>query len=181
MSEVFVGLLQQFPFNWAPRGWMICNGSLVSISQYQALFALIGTTYGGDGVTNFAIPDTRGRTLLGQGQIAGGGRYEMGQASGAEAYTLTLQNLSMHNHLLFASIQGANAAAPGMTVSLATSNGSDPTSGDAVNVQIYGPSGTNQPLQGIMPVGGNQAISLMQPYLVNNYCIAVEGIYPSRN
>lgn len=181
MSEVFVGLLQQFPFNWAPRGWMICNGALLSISQYQVLFTLIGTTYGGDGVNNFAIPDTRGRTLLGQGQIAGGQTYRIGESSGAEAYTLTLQNLSMHNHLLFASMQAANSPTAGTTLSLANANGSDPTSGDAVTVQIYGPSGTNQPLQGIVPVGGNQAISLMQPYLVNNYCIAVEGIYPSRN
>lgn len=182
MSEVFIGLLQQFPFDWAPRGWMICNGSLLSISQYSTLFALIGNSYGGDGVTNFAIPDTRGRTLVGQGQLPGGGRYAMGQYGGSGSYTLTQQNLSMHSHLLFASGQAATAAAPGSTnLSLAHTNGSDPTSGDAVNIQIYAPVGAAQPLQGLVSTGGNQPINLMQPYTVNNYCIAVQGIFPSRN
>jgi microcystin-dependent protein len=182
MSQVFVGQLQQFPFDWAPRGWMICNGALISTVQYQALFALIGTTYGGNGTTNFAIPDIRGRTLVGQGQFPGGGRYTMGEASGSESYVLTQQNLPIHNHVLFASPQAANAATPGgASPYLAHSNGSDPTSGDAVTVQIYAPVGAAQPLQGVTTAGGNQPIDLMQPYIVNNYCIAVEGIYPSRN
>ncbi|RZJ31454.1 MAG: phage tail protein, partial [Brevundimonas sp.] len=107
MSEVFVGLLQPFGFPFAPRDWMLCNGAILPISQYQALYALIGNTYGGDGVNTFAIPDTRGRTLVGQGHLPGGQTYAMGESGGLEAYTLTEQNLPMHTHMLMATDQGA--------------------------------------------------------------------------
>jgi microcystin-dependent protein len=181
MSEVFIGVMQPFAFQYAPRNWKICDGSLLPIAQYQTLFSLIGTTYGGNGTTNFAIPDTRGRILLGQGRLPGGSTYTIGESSGSEAVTLTVQNLPMHMHLLMASMPGATAPAPGSNEWLSTANGSDPTSGDAVTVQVYAPAGPAQPLQGVAAAGGNGPAPIMQPFLVNNYCIAVLGIFPSRN
>lgn len=181
MSEVFIGVLQPFAFPFAPRNWKICDGSLLPIAQYQTLFALIGTTYGGNGATNFAIPDTRGRILLGQGRLPGGSTYTIGESSGSEAVTLTVQNLPAHMHLMMASVNGSTAAAPGSNEWLSTANGSDPTSGDAVTVHVYAPAGAAEPLQGVGPAGGNQPAPIMQPFLVNNYCIAVQGIFPSRN
>jgi len=180
MSEVFVGLLQPFGFPFAPRGWMICNGALLPIAQYETLYALIGTTYGGDGVNTFAIPDTRGRTLLGQGSSFFG-TYTIGEIGGLESYTLTIQNLPAHTHMLLAATQGATLGAPASGDHLAAAGGSDPTSGDAVNVNVYAPSGAAQPMQGVGQVGGNQPTPIMQPFLVNNYCIAVDGLFPSRN
>ena len=108
MSEVFIGVLQPFAFPFAPRNWKICDGSLLPIAQYQTLFALIGTTYGGNGATNFAIPDTRGRILLGQGRLPGGSTYTIGESSGSEAVTLTVQNLPAHMHLMMASVNARN-------------------------------------------------------------------------
>ncbi len=181
MSEVFVGVIQPFGFPFAPRDWMICNGSLLSIAQYQALYALIGTTYGGDGVNTFAIPDTRGRVLLGQGSSYFGA-FTMGEIGGLESVTLTPQNLPMHNHVLFASRQPATQPTPGTGEFLAGANGADPTSGDAVTVHVYAPTGgTMTTMAELSPTGGNEPMPIQQPYLVNNYCIAVQGIYPSRN
>jgi len=181
MSEVFVGVMQPFAFPFAPRNWKICDGALLPIAQYQTLFALIGTTYGGNGTTNFAIPDTRGRILLGQGRMPGGSTYTIGESSGSESVTLTVQNLPAHMHTLITSTQSAMASAPGSAEWLDAPNGSDPTSGDAVTVQIYAPAGAAQPLQGVGPSGGNQPAPIMQPFLVNNYSIAILGIFPSRN
>lgn len=181
MSEVFIGVMQPFAFQFAPRNWKICDGSLLPIAQYQALFSLIGVTYGGNGTTNFAIPDTRGRILLGQGRMPGGSTYTMGEAGGSETVTLTVQNLPAHMHMLIASTQSATAPAPGSTEWLDAANGSDPTSGDAVTVHIYAPAGAAEPLQGVGPAGGNQPAPIMQPFLVNNYSIAVQGLFPSRN
>ena len=181
MSEVFVGLLQPFAFPFAPRDWMLCNGALLSTSQHQTLFALIGITYGGDGVNTFAIPDTRGRTLVGQGHMPGGQTYTMGQAGGLEAATLTQQNMGAHTHMLVATAQTATHAAPVLGDRLAASTGSDTTTGNSVTVRIYAPAGAGQPLEGVVPAGDNLATPLLQPYLVNNYCIALQGLYPSRN
>lgn len=181
MSEVFVGVIQPFGFPFAPRDWMICNGSLLSVAQYQALYALIGTTYGGDGVNTFAIPDTRGRILLGQGS-AYFGTFTMGETGGLESVTLTSQNLPVHNHIMFASVQPATLAAPGAGELLAGANGSDPTSGDSVTVHVYAPAGgTMNAMADLSPAGGYEPVEIQQPYLVNNYCIAVQGIFPSRN
>lgn len=181
MSQVFLGLIQPFGFDFAPRDYMICNGALLPISQYEALYALIGTAFGGDGVNTFAIPDTRGRTILGQGQTYFGHAYTVGQVGGFETCTLTQQNLSMHTHIMMARGQAATTSAPGATEYLSGANGSDPTSGDAVTVNIYAPAGSAQAMQGVAAAGGNQPVGIMQPYLVNNYCIAVQGIFPSQN
>lgn len=183
MSEVFVGLLQPFAFPFAPSGWMICNGTTLPIDQYEALFTLIGTTYGGNGTTNFAIPDTRGRTLIGQGHFPGGDNFAMGQKAGTETVTLTSQNLPAHTHILFSGVTAANSDTPGSSGSLLLdrAGGSSPVSGDPLTVHVYGPSGANVPMQEMGPAGGNQPAPIMQPFLVNNYCIALYGIYPSRN
>lgn len=181
MSEVFIGVIQPFGFPFAPREWMICNGALLPISQYDALFALIGTTYGGDGVNTFAIPDTRGRTLLGQGSSLGT-TWMIGETGGYESMTLTQQNLPAHSHPLLAAAGAGTVPAPGSADVLAAATGHDPTSGDDVTVNIYAPAGgASQPMGGVTPAGGNLPVEMMQPYLVNNYCIAVSGIWPSRN
>lgn len=182
MSDVFIGVIQPFGFEFAPRNWMICNGRLLPISQYETLFALITTTYGGDGITNFAIPDTRGRTLLGQGSTYFGSRYAMGQTGGYESVSLTQQNLPQHTHVMLASTPQATLPAPGANEWLSGANGADPTSGDAVTINIYAPAGgTMQAMADLTAAGGNSPVDVMQPFLVNNYCIAVQGIFPSRN
>jgi len=184
MAQVFIGTLQPFGFDFAPYGWAFCDGRLLSIAQYQALYSLITTTYGGDGVVNFKLPDTRGRTLLGQGNSLGT-TYTMGEAAGQEQATLTQSNLPAHNHLMNVSGNAATLHAPagGGADLLAAANGSDPTSGDAVTVNIYAPSGGGAvaSLGGVMPSGNNMPVTVMQPFLTNNYCIALAGIYPSRN
>ena len=181
--EVYLGTIQPFAFQWAPRGWMFCSGQLLSIAQNSALFSLIGTTYGGDGVTTFALPNLNGRTATGQGTSTTGASYVMGEAAGVERETLLQSQMPQHTHGLMAATGAATAAAPGSNLMLAAANGSDPTSGDAVTVQIYGPGPANTPLapQSIGIAGGSQPFGIMQPYLVINYCIAVSGIFPSRN
>ena len=181
--EVYLGTIQPFAFQFAPYGWALCAGQLMSIVQHQALFTLINTTYGGDGVTTFALPDLRGRTITGQGTMPGGSTYHMGQRMGIEQTTLLLPQMPAHNHVLIASTQGATAHQPSTGMILAGANGSDPTSGDAVTVNIYAPGSATTPLAPttIGYTGGNQPFSIMQPYLVVNYCIAMQGLFPSRN
>lgn len=167
--EPFIGQIQLFGFGWAPVGWAVCAGQLLSISQNTALFSLLGTTYGGDGRTTFGLPDLRGRVPLGFGQGPGLSDYELGQAAGEEAVTLTTGQLPAHNH----GMQGSGSASsksPANLVPAFTSAGSSYGAGDGT--QMAGNFSANQ--------GGSQAHDNMQPYLTACYCIAVEGIYPSR-
>jgi len=181
--EVYLGTIQPFAFQWAPRGWMFCSGQLLSIAQNSALFSLIGTTYGGDGVTTFALPNLNGRTATGQGHSTTGSTYIMGESAGSENEILNQLQMPQHSHGLMGTTNAATATTPGPNLMLAAANGSDPTSGDAVTVQIYGPGPGNTTLvpQSIGIAGGSQPFGIMQPYLVINYCIAVSGIFPSRN
>lgn len=182
--EVYLGSIQPFAFQWAPRGWVFCNGQLLPVQQNSALFALIGTTYGGNGQQTFGVPNLNGRTALGQGaSTASGHTFVMGQMSGVESETLIQSQMPQHTHGLMGTTSAATTATPGSSVMLAAANGSDPTSGDAVNVQIYGPSPGSSMLapQSIAPAGNSLPFNIMQPYLVINYCIATAGIYPSRN
>ena len=184
MAEVYIGTLQPFGFDFAPRGWAFCDGRQLPIAQYQALYQLITTTYGGDGGVYFQLPDTRGRNLLGQGQSTTGTTYDIGEAAGHEEVTLTPSNLPSHNHTMNVSSNSATLHTPASSFTdfLANANGSDPTSGDAVTVNIYAPSiGATTPLTGVMTSGSNLPTYVRQPYLVNNYCIALQGIYPTHN
>jgi len=180
--DVYIGTIQPFAFNFAPRGWMACNGQLLSVAQYSALFSLIGTTYGGNGTTTFALPDLRGRVSVHQGTGPGLSTYVMGEMIGVERETLLTTNMPMHTHPLMGSTTAATSAAPAANMVLAAANGVDSISGDGVTVHTYGatPNTTLSP-QAIGMAGGSQPFSLLQPLLAVNFCIAVEGIFPSRN
>ncbi|MFL6241305.1 MAG: phage tail protein [Actinomycetes bacterium] len=171
MSEPFLGEIRLFPYNFAPRGWALCAGQILSISQNTALFSLLGTTYGGNGQTTFALPDLRGRHAVSSGQGPGLSFYNLGEESGVESVTLTQQQMPQHNHLVSVNNQGSSTGRP---------NGNYPgqTSGN-----IYAPSsdGSTLAAPAVNNTGGSQPHENRPPYLVLNYCIALEGIYPSRN
>jgi microcystin-dependent protein len=181
--EVYIGTIQPFAFNFAPYGWALCAGQLMSVPQYGALFSLINTTYGGDGQNTFALPDQRGRAILGQGVMPGGSTYVMGEEAGTEHTTLLPSQMPAHTHLITASAMPATSHQPASNMMLGAASGSDPTSGDSITVNIYGPGPATAVLSPstIGVTGGSQPFSIMQPYLVVNYSIAIQGIYPSRN
>lgn len=176
MTQNYIGEVRLFGGNFAPYGWSFCDGSLLSIAQYQALYTLIGTTYGGDGTNTFALPDLRGRALIGQGQGPGLSNYVMGQPLGVENVTLTVAQMPGHPHPFLGtnSTSGGNAN-PGTTVGL----GAAPT-GD----NIYDGAGTAttlSPSAAVTTIGGSTPHNNRQPYLAISYIIALEGIYPSQN
>lgn len=157
--EPFIGEIILFAGAFAPRGWQDCAGQPVSIAQNTALFSILGTTYGGDGITTFKLPDLRGRVPLGQGQAPGGSSYSLGDARGTESVTLTSVNLPPHQH----PIPFLNGQESG-TAGLAGVSGGTPA-----GPVLSGASSTPP-----------QPVSVMQPYLALRYIIATEGIYPSR-
>lgn len=182
MSEFFIGQIMMAGFSFAPRGWALCNGQLLPIAQNQALFSLLGTQYGGNGTTNFSLPDLRSRTPIGYASSVDPGwqpvPVQIGQTGGVESVTLLPGNLPMHTHAVRASTSnGNNRNASGRVFATSTN-----TSGAALSV--YGPStGTTVALapQTVAPVGGNQPHPNLQPYTTINFCIALQGIFPSRN
>jgi len=168
-----------FGGNFAPRAWMFCDGSLLPISQYDALFSLLGTTYGGDGQTTFALPDLRGRIPVGTGTGGGLSTIVLGQMAGSESVTLTQAQMPAHAHPMTATVSTSSANADGSNSPaklLASPSGN-----------LYAPIGSaaNSFLAGanvsLAPQGGNQPIEIVQPYQAINYVICVEGIYPSRS
>lgn len=175
--EPFIGQICLFGFNFAPRGWALCNGQLLPISQNAALFSLIGTTYGGDGRTTFALPDLRGRAPIHYGQGAGLTNRSMGEVSGTENVTLLITQIPAHNHILQANNSGGNAPLSPSTV---ISNPVD-INGDALNAFTGSAANTSLSPTAIGMSGGSQPHNNMQPYLVMNYCIALVGIFPSRD
>ena len=179
--ESYVGTIQAFAFSFAPQGWAQCNGQVLSKSQNELLYGLIGTTYGGSPGVSFALPDLRGRVMLSAGQMIGGGNYPIGATSGSEFITLSQVNMPNHSHSLMASTEQATSSSPGEGMVLAAANGAD-SSGDNVIVNIYGPATSTTALSSaaISPSGGVQPISVLQPYLAANYCIALSGLTPSR-
>jgi len=169
MSQPFLGEIRLFPYNFAPKGWAFCSGQILSIAQNTALFSLLGTTYGGNGQTTFALPDLRGRRAISSGQGPGLADYVLGQVGGVESTTLNEKQLPMHSHLVNA-VKGTAEAASASGNLLA-------------NGQIYTaqpPSVTMNPAM-IGMAGGSQPFENLDPYLTLNYCIALEGIFPSRN
>jgi len=174
--DPFIGQILAFGLNFAPKGWELCNGQLLSIAQYQALFSLLGTTYGGNGVTTFALPDLRGRVAINQGQSPGAKSYVMGESSGQEQVTLISTQMPTHNHVatFLGNGEDASSGEPGnKTLGSASANiynANPPESGETLN------AGSIQ----VGVAGGNMPHNNMQPYLTINYCIATEGIYPSR-
>jgi microcystin-dependent protein len=163
MAEPFLSEIRLMSFNFAPKGWAACNGQLLPINQNQALFSLLGTTFGGDGRVNFALPDLRGRT-----PIHVGNGHTLGERGGEQAHTLSIAEIPTHVHLAMASASNGNVATPAGSV-LAPASG------------LYGqPTAlTSLDPSSVTNVGGSQAHLNMQPFLTLMFCIALQGIFPS--
>jgi microcystin-dependent protein len=173
MSDPFVAEIRIFPFNFPPTGWAFCDGQLLPLSQNTALFSLLGTTYGGDGRSNFALPDMQGSVPMQPGQGQGLSERFLGEMSGTETVTLLVSEIPLHTHSLMAQNTPASVNSPGPNpVSLARSAGAT----------AYGPlaSNVNMAFQILSPAGGGLPHNNMQPYLTLNFCIALQGIFPAR-
>jgi microcystin-dependent protein len=165
MAEPFLSEIRLFSFNFPPKGWAFCNGQLLPINQNQALFSLLGTTYGGNGQTNFALPNLRGRVPIHEGN-----GHTLGEAAGASAVTINISQLPTHQHLFQATSADAEVSGPTGNFLAAFLNGyASPGGLAAMN------AGT------VTNVGGSQPHINQQPYLVINFCIALQGIFPSQN
>jgi microcystin-dependent protein len=184
MASFFVGELRTFAFGFAPRFWAQCSGQLLPISQNQALFSLLGTTFGGNGTTNFALPDLRGRMMLSQGTGAGLPAATIGERAGVAATALTASNLPAHTHTVQATVSqpassGGGGADTPLTNIPANSGGQlNFAAPSAATGSLAPPPGVSVPSQA---AGSSQPLSIMPPYLVLNTCIALSGIFPSRN
>ncbi len=188
MYEPFIGSIQYFGFNFAPKGWHVCDGSLLPITQYQAMFALLGTYYGGDGRTTFGIPDLRGRTMIGAyigGTVpAGSTSYAMGNKGGVPTVTIPASALPQHTHTVTGMKIGVNTSS-------ASSSGpanqvpsmAQSSSGDTAIYASTATAGVNlgAPNVTVNTAGGSQPFNVMNPYLVLTCCVAVQGYFPSRN
>lgn len=182
MLEPYIAGIVLFAGNFPPRGWAFCQGQILSIAQNTALFSLLGTTYGGNGTTTFALPDLRGRVPVSQGQLPGGSFYDLGQQAGTETNTLIITQLPSHTHplQLTAQVQVSDKARATEEI-----DGAFLTNAAAPAYATAGTSGQN--LGGVtasgtaLPTGGNQPVNNRSPYLALNYIIALEGIFPARN
>ncbi len=166
MSEPYLGEIRAFGFNFPPKGWLTCSGQLLAINQNQALFSLLGTTYGGNGTTTFGLPNLNGCVPV----HAIGGSIQLGEMSGVESVTLTVAEMPAHSHSCL-----ANAAAVDNGTPVGHTWGKE-------SAQAYGAAQNgSMHVTAILSVGGGQPHSNMQPYLVLNFCIATQGIFPSRS
>ena len=172
MAQPFLSEIRIFSFNYPPKGWALCNGQTMAINQNQAVFALLGTTYGGDGRTTFQLPNFQGRVGIHQG-TGSGGSYVMGQVGGEAAHTVTVAEMPTHTHSFAVATSGILTSPKGNTfctpLSATPLNMYSPTDGSAANAAMIGTTGGSQP-------HGN-----MQPFLALSFCIALTGIFPSRN
>lgn len=180
MSSPYLGQIVIFAGNFAPSGWALCQGQLLSIQQNAALFSILGTTYGGNGTSNFALPDLRGRIPIQQGQGPGLSNYILGESAGAEAVTLNSSQMPAHTHALNATAASGSVPSP---VGAFTATGIDSQSGTSLDFAPATPVPTLAPMASasIGPAGGSQPVSVVQPFLSVNFIIALVGIFPSRN
>ena len=180
MSDQYVGEIRVFGFNFAPVGWAQCNGQLLPISQNTALFSLLGTNFGGNGTSNFGLPNLQGCVALDAGQGTGLSDYAIGETAGAATVTLTGQMLPSHTHGLNATAAEATTESPGgnMLGIVVTGAGREQLAGN-----IYSTSAPNTTLApaSLATTGGSQAHNNLQPYLTLNFCIALTGIFPPRS
>lgn len=197
MASPFIGQIATFGFDFAPRSYATCSGQILSIAQNTALFSLIGTFYGGNGQTTFQLPDLRGRVPIGQGQGPGLSNRSIGEISGSETTTLISTQMPIHNHSL-AGVTGtlnavnikATEQSPQPGAYLARGIDTAPQGNSIPEIYLpaaQGDPATKVPLAGVnvagttQTAGGSQPFSTMQPYLVINHCIALQGVFPSRN
>jgi len=174
MSDQFVAEIRIFPFNFAPTGWAFCDGQLMPISQNTALFALLGTVYGGDGKSNFALPDMQGNAPMQPGQGQGLSERILGEMSGVESITLLQSEIPVHTHTVMTMSDPGTLQAPGPDRILArSSNATAYQTNTSANLQMMAP-------QALALAGGGLPHNNMQPYLTLNFCIALQGIFPQR-
>ncbi|OJT24560.1 phage tail protein [Archangium sp. Cb G35] len=174
MSEPFIGEIRMFAGNFPPRGWQFCQGQILSIAQNQALFAILGTTYGGNGQTTFALPDLRGRYPMQPGQGPGLSPRTLGEQGGSETVTLIANQMPAHTHSLNANLNEGNNESPEGSVLSAYPPGTTPTTYNTTINTTMNPAA-------IGVAGGSQPHNNMSPFLCLNFIIALEGIFPSRN
>ncbi|MBB6099987.1 microcystin-dependent protein [Deinobacterium chartae] len=175
MADPFVAEIRIFPFNFAPKGWALCNGQLLPIAQNTALFSLLGTTYGGNGRSTFALPDLQGRAPMHPGQGSGLSLYNLGQAGGSPNVTLIQGEMPMHSHQVRVAPEPGDNLGPNLAMALARS------SGGSAYISPGGSSLTQASPQSVGAVGGNAPHNNMMPYLTFNFCIALQGIFPPRS
>jgi microcystin-dependent protein len=176
--DPFVAEIRIFPFNFAPKGWAFCDGQILPISQNTALFSLLGTTYGGDGKSNFALPNLQGRAPMFYGQGPGLSLYDIGENGGSETVTLLQTEIPQHNHPFNADAHDATTTSP---ANGSYAQGVWNAGGTSGNVIFYfaGAPDTQLAPNAIGPIGG-QPHNNMMPYLTLNFCIALQGVYPPR-
>lgn len=172
MADPFVAEIRIFPFNFAPKGWAWCDGQLLPISQNTALFSLLGTTYGGNGTSNFALPDLQGRSPMHPGQGPGLSLHDLGETGGSETVTLLESEMPAHNHALQTFNDIGEDRLVNSTAAMARSTGGFLYNAPGALVQMSP--------QAISPVGGDQPHNNMQPYLTFYFCIALQGVFPPR-
>lgn len=211
MADPYLGEIRMAGFNFNPYGWALCQGQVVPLSQNTALFALLGTVYGGDGVTTFALPDLRGRAPVGQGQGPGLSPYEIGEKAGAESTTQLISNMPIHNHVVQSAVSSTLGASSALQVVNIDATSPQPIAGGCLGIVNDGGGATlnlyhsgndgngnplprvnlasqTVPLSGSVAVnntvgvtGGSIPISLLNPYITLNFIIAMQGIFPTRN
>lgn len=174
MADPFVAEIRIFPFNFAPTGWAFCDGQLMPLSQNTALFSLLGTTYGGNGQSNFALPDLQGRAPMHPGQGPGLSLHDLGETGGAETVSLLESEIPSHTHTVSVSAGDAYGQSPASEM-LANGIG-----GIAQYAAASGQQTSLSP-NALAPAGGDQPHNNMQPYLTLNFCIALQGVYPPRS
>ena len=173
MADPFVAEIRIFPFNFAPKGWAFCDGQILPLSQNTALFSLLGTTYGGDGKSNFALPNMQGNAPMHPGQGPGLSLHDLGETGGSDTVSLLESEIPAHSHAMMASTQDGldshpvnNLLAQGIGIAQYTDSGTGPF--------------TSLNGSALAPAGGDQPHNNMQPYLTLNFCIALQGVFPPR-
>jgi microcystin-dependent protein len=181
-AQPYIGELMIFAGNFPPRGWAQCNGQLLAISQNTALFSILGTTYGGNGTSNFALPDLRSRATIGEGQGPGLSPYTLGETAGTEIHTLTTTEMPAHTHAVNAVNNGNSGGTnvPGNTVLLGAGYAVEANNPAVPIYSTDAPSQLMSP-QAVGVAGGNQPHENRMPFLALNWCIALIGVFPSRN
>jgi len=175
MADPFVAEIRIFPFNFAPKGWAWCDGQLMPLSQNTALFSLLGTTYGGDGKSNFALPDLQGRAPMHPGQGPGLSLHDLGETGGSETVSLLESEIPSHSHAL-------NAQSPVADTNLPTNNvlARSSVGGTTPYLPPAGAPLVSMSSNALAPAGGDQPHNNMQPYLTFFFCIALQGVFPPR-